>query len=101
MNKSNNGGPAFPQPVAFNPNGEAVTAGKYFDEAIGMSLRDWLAGQALAGSLASQTPESHWVFQALPNDRHNDLGALEGIATLCYDLADTMLATRNKQPKKL
>ena len=39
----NNGGPAFPFPVSVYPSGQ-VQPGCY-----GMSLRDWFAGQALAG----------------------------------------------------
>ena len=39
----NDGGPAFPQLISFNPNGEAVTAGMYFAEGPGMSLRQYAA----------------------------------------------------------
>lgn len=64
------GGPAFPQ-----------TPSEYFAPT-GMSLRDWFAGQALAGiGLAAmqkyQYPES-WAKQA-------------------YDLADAMLKAREVQ----
>jgi hypothetical protein len=38
------GGPAFPTPVEFDPNGQLISHGS-----CGMKLRDWLAGQALAG----------------------------------------------------
>jgi hypothetical protein len=41
--------PAFPQPIAFTPNGEAVTSGFYFADVNGIPIRLWLAGQALAG----------------------------------------------------
>jgi hypothetical protein len=63
----------------------------------GMSLRDYFAGQALAGSLASQTPESHWSFAALPEETTND-NAKNGIARLCYDIADAMIKAREVKP---
>jgi len=46
-------GPAFPQHVAFSPNGEAVTAGMYFAEGPGMSLREYFAAMAMQGLLAN------------------------------------------------
>jgi hypothetical protein len=46
----------------------------------GMSLRDWFAGQALAGWLASFPPE------ALPK--------ATACASLAYDMADAMIAAR-------
>ena len=73
----NDGGPAFP-----DDRWQA-----------GMTLRDYFAGQALAGSLASQTPESHWSFAALPEETTNDK-AKNGIARLCYEIADAMLKAR-------
>jgi hypothetical protein len=79
----NDGGPAFPRT-------EIVSIG-------GMSLRDYFAGQALAGSLASQTPESHWSFAALPEETTND-NAKNGIARLCYDIADAMIKAREVKP---
>jgi len=77
----NDGGPAFPQHLAFGPNGEAVTAGMYFAEGPGMTLRDWFAGQALPA-----------VIQQLK--LHKD-GRHE-IDRVCYELADAMLAERAK-----
>jgi len=64
----NNGGPAFPT-VA----GQTVYSN-------GMSLRDWFAGQALAGLCAH--PESdNWEYL--------------GIAASAYTQADAMIAARN------
>ena len=67
------GGPAFPKPGT--------------DECIdvcgsqrGMSLRDWLAGQALAGMLAYP----------------NGIGTDEHYATCAYRIADAMLAARKQ-----
>jgi hypothetical protein len=61
-----------------------------------MSIRDYFAGQALAGSLASQTPESYWAFAARPEETNDK--AKNGIARLCYDLADAMLKAREVKP---
>ena len=63
------GGPAFPTPKSgewgFNSKNEKVFAP---DVTSGMSLRDWFAGQALAGLLAS----GHFT---LPNDEEDNDGA--------------------------
>jgi len=49
-----------------------------------MSLRDWFAGQALAGWMASFTP---------------DCGVkAKHCAELAYELADAMLAARTEAP---
>jgi hypothetical protein len=68
----NDGGPAFPN-VPSDPLYQS------WDQ--GMSLRDWFAGQALAGL----------VF-------HNDYGAVsdQDIAKGAYKFADAMLASRKE-----
>jgi hypothetical protein len=48
----------------------------------GMSLRDWFAGQALSGMTANPT--------VAPTIKNAD------IASICYSLADAMLAEREK-----
>lgn len=70
MSKTNNGGPAFPFPVAHGSNAPK-----------GMSLRDWFAGQALAGMCAHQDTWGLGVPQ---------------IAEAAFALADAMLAEREK-----
>ena len=65
MDQTNDGGPAFPS--------------DRFGE-LGMSLRDYFAGQALAGQLAE--PDSG--------------KEPEYIANWCYRYADAMLAERQK-----
>ena len=65
MKEINDGGPAFP----------SDRAGQ-----VGMSLRDWFAGQVLQG-LASN--EERWV------------SANEVIAKACYEAADEMLKARS------
>lgn len=69
MNKINDGGPAFP--IVGDQTSRLL-------EHPGMTLRDYLAGQALAGF-----------------DHHNS-GYVDFIAKTCYQLADAMLAQRQK-----
>ena len=74
MSDHNNGGPAFPT-VA----GQTVYSN-------GMSLRDWFAGQALAGLAA---------YYGTPD------GAKTGeMPRRAYVIADAMLAARNSTPTK-
>lgn len=69
MGERENGGPAFPVATAKHLHNE------------GMSLRDWFAGQALAGWLASFAP--------------GDIIVQSKCAELSYRLADAMLAARS------
>lgn len=66
MDQTNNGGPAFPS--------------DRFSE-LGMSLRDYFAGQALAGLLACDETG----------------GRKERFAKVAYEYADAMLAERQKE----
>jgi hypothetical protein len=68
MSERNDGGPAFARGSQFS----AVEAQD------GMSLRDWLAGQALA-AMADRYP-----------------GLEQQVATRAYKLADALLAERDK-----
>ena len=65
------GGPAFPQ----HPQPGCLAPA-------GMSLRDWFAGQALAGLTASSKYE---LFEET------------NMAAVCYAQADAMLAQRKKE----
>ena len=67
----NDGGPAFPAAIGYN------------DLQVGMSLRDWFAGQALTGLLAG--------YYANPDS--GGLGS-EEIARFVYRQADAMIAAR-------
>lgn len=77
MNEHKNGGPAF-------PGGELP---EHPNHPVGMSLRDWFAGQAISGVIeackrdtipAGETPESHFAIRA-------------------YMVADAMLAARKQE----
>lgn len=67
------GGPAFPVTPTDNSGQIAPTQ-------LGMSLRDWFAGQALMGMLADHTSNPPRT----------------ATASLSYALADAMLAERQK-----
>lgn len=66
------GGPAFPVP---NQTGG-------WDPKVGMSLRDWFAGQAIDRMLTLSSNDEQWDPAA--------------VAVGCYLLADAMLAERMK-----
>jgi len=75
MSTKNDGGPAFPNLKAHDSGPRDARNG-------GMSLRDWLAGQALV---------SGW----LPTQVAAEVG-VQQLAWHCYDIADAMLAERAK-----
>jgi hypothetical protein len=69
MSNINNGGPAFP----FDG---------YYGETYGMTLRDWFAGQALAGLIADPSRD----------------GSADDRARYAYAYADAMLRAREVKP---
>lgn len=71
-NAKNDGGPAFPQNLAFNPMGGP-----------GMSLRDYFAGQALSGYAGRAAMTGEMTRQVA------DSGVF-------YDIADAMLRARKR-----
>ena len=74
--------PAFPHLEAHDPSFAYV--------ATGMTLRDWFAGQALAGLCANPS-----VMQSVAK-----LGPSEGakvIATMVHDISNALLAEREKR----
>jgi hypothetical protein len=77
--KKPDGGQAFPQPLAVGPNDDAYPAYP------GMSLRDWFAGQALAGILA---------FPGVVNGSHDKSAA--SCVRASYFYADAMIKERDK-----
>ena len=76
----NDGGPAFP-------------IVRHYNDSSGMSLRDYFAGQALAGLMANDGKE-RWCQQ------HEEEIGLKKIAQfharLAYDVADAMIKERSK-----
>ncbi len=76
MSEQNNGGPAFPL-------GDAD--GRVTQE--GMTLRDWFAGQALAGHLASQSRDIGF---------YQGSDSFEKMASDAYRTADAMLKQREE-----
>lgn len=80
--KIDDGGPAFP--TKGPPRKIRTATSEYYeDENHGMSLRDWFAGQALAGICA-----------------HNDTWGLTDapLAKAAYQIADAMLSARKGKP---
>ena len=57
------------------------------NQADGMTIRDYFAGQALAGFCALQNQKGEWQWDS------------EGVANSAYEVADAMLAGRNKEIK--
>ena len=88
MSHKDDGGPAFPTPEVLysTPTASTLYGGTYTTtttKSSGLSIRDWFAGQALAGLMANR--------RALDGDERL-------VATQAYDLADAMLAAR-KEPR--
>ena len=67
--------PAFPNTGAYGHTGDYLPEG-------GMTLRDWFAGQALAGFLASESSDAGFYSDSAH------------AANQAYSLADAMLAQR-------
>jgi hypothetical protein len=82
----NDGGPAFPQSETANGNPMYAEHG---DHSGGMSLRDWFAGQALAGILGDG--HSCWDSSVLQ-------GNARQIALRAYEMADAMFEVREGDP---
>ena len=74
MEKTNDGGPAFPR-----------TGAPYVQAYEGMSLRDWLAGQALAGIMANAK-----LVGVLAESKQDP-------ASCAYEMAEFMMAERDKR----
>ena len=77
MDKINDGGPAFPN--------DAAALRK---EQEGMRLRDYFASRALQA----------WLSGHVAHYGHENFWALDAIAQSSYEMADAMIAAREKQP---
>ena len=91
MSKQNDGGPAFPR-----PQGPCVDGG-CSQEQVGMSLRDWFAGQVLMGMQSSGLADTAYrgVVAKGANKKKASAVAAEIMSALSYQLADAMLAAKN------
>ena len=78
MSERDDGGPAFPTDEdTYDYQGRRDAA------RLGMTLRDWFAGQALTGVLASLPDTGHAVN-------------CDSLAAFSYSMADAMLEARKK-----
>ena len=87
MSEKNNGGPAFPckKIVSYQTSLFSSEAIPVYEEVGGMTLRDWFAGQALAGMA---------TLYAVAGGASEDIAKAN--ATVSYLMADAMLAERDK-----
>lgn len=83
MSASNDGGPAFPQTETLMNSGFPDI--KVREVTGGMTLRDWFAGMALQGALASPLDVAGDHYQEKRDE----------VCRVSYDYADAMLTTRN------
>ena len=81
MSKKNDGGPAYP-----------VCGDHGIQSWDGKSLRDWFAGQELV-ALGMGSPE---LAARCATSESFTNGMVKSIATLCYAMADAMIAERDK-----
>lgn len=80
----NNGGPAFPVPVAATPDGNVYHSMEIGGRTLGgMTLRDYFAANALQGLMANKSNPLHFN----PEDD----------SAYVYRIADAMLAERDKE----
>jgi len=91
----NDGGPAFPHVAELS--GDFGSGGIVTRQLTGngMSMRDYFAGQALAGMLARELPANSCELVGDPLD-FDKPSHLRAIADDAYAVADAMLAERAK-----
>lgn len=111
MTQKKTGGPAFPVIPPANEHGHSIEGYPYPDE--GMTLRDWFAGQALAGIIASYPaiisnrpkmaepmydPDDPgaWNRMKLDDEAREEMEYITPPATLAYQYADAMIEARDK-----
>ena len=81
------GGPAFPHGEI---EGQERDADGYLICSRGMSLRDWFAGQALMGVLASQQEDGAFEYYGKDDGELHE----NWVPATAYRIADAMLAAR-------
>ena len=82
---TNDGGPAFP--CDFNMS-------TFEHEVKGMSLRDWFAGQALAGLVPNGALQLEVIKAQVKRPGQEAFSVGQCLARYTYDLADAMLEAR-------
>lgn len=84
MSKINDGGPAFPNMGGALRGGDGTESG--------MSIRAYLAGQAVAGLNLEE-----WIDRVLKDESMNSEKAYGVIATYAVGVADALIAELNKE----
>ena len=91
----NDGGAAFPRPVSFSEEGGTHRG------TLGMTLRDYFAGQALAQLIKQEIREMRETkskFDCFGDDESEEIPFHTlFIASESYAIADAMLATRERK----
>ena len=103
-NERKDGGPAFPQldVVIGDRDGHGDVLDAYTQATGGMTLRDWFAGQALAGMLAQshggpkdwQVMGHGWGEDCMNSLNKHETHIARTMADFSYQMADYMLAAR-------
>ncbi len=89
---TNDGGPAFPRIESIeNPQNYQIRQDVFCTD--GMSLRDWFAGKALPMCAANDTIYNSIVEVA----KSSNLDLVTCMAKMSYQLADAMLADRERK----
>lgn len=93
MTQIKDGGPAFPEAIAVGPTGNVYPGYS------GMTLRDWFAGQALAGyvGILSTANEQSLTKIAIENSLTGYVTNGQIAASVAYGFADAMLAAREER----
>ena len=93
---SADGGPAFPTKIRHTLQGGVDGVATEWEELLpGMTIRDYFAGQALAGMVAGGVDFLDAVSaRSLKSGQSQE----EVVALAAYDLADAMLAAREATP---
>ncbi len=89
MSDKPDGGPAFPRSI--NETYDRVNDGIHPQE--GMTLRDYFAGQALAGHLAATSAQA---LSEMATNPEKAKPYMLHVSTLMYLYADAMIAARDK-----